>query len=153
MSAAKIIAQGVPEQIVSIPGVNRLPTWVHLRATIGGGAGVPTIVPDNDATVGYAGTTPGMGITRVSAGIYDVTLDGCRSIALGSFTANLLPATNGLAVAAELRGPGILDRTAANTTAKLGKLRVGFPTNVGGLPGTELGDGTEIHVIFLADFG
>jgi hypothetical protein len=152
MSAAKVIAQGVPTQIVSIPGVNRLPTYVHARATIGGGAGVATMVADNDATVGYAGTTPGITITRVSAGIYDLVVDPCRSIAIGSFTANLLPGTNGLAVAAELRGPGILDRTAANTSAKLGKLRFGFPTNAGGVP-IELVDNTEIHIFFLADFG
>lgn len=150
MSAAKVIGQAVSGPVLSFPGW-RIPVLVHLKATIAGGAGVATVVSDMDATTGALGTTPGMSIVRQAAGIYDVTFDPCRSIALGTVEIQLGTASGGFATAAELR-KGLIDRLAANTSAKLGKLRIGFPTNAGAAP-TELLDNSEIHLSFWADFG
>lgn len=150
MSSAKVIAQATSGPLISFPGW-KCPVLLHLKATIGGGAGVATVVADQDATTGEVGTTPGMSIARAAAGIYDVTFDPCRSFALGTLKINLATASGGFATAAELR-QGLFDRLDANTSAKLGKLRIGFPTNAGAAP-TELLDNSEIHLSFWADFG
>lgn len=71
-SAAKIVAQGVPQQVISFPGW-KLPTRIKLRATVGGGAGAPTAVA--------ADTTDGLTITQGTAGIYTVLFPACRAIA------------------------------------------------------------------------
>lgn len=150
MSAPKVIAQAANLPLIAFP-TWKVPVLIHLKATIGGGAGVATLVTDQDATTGAVGSTPGVAIARNAAGIYDITFDPCRSIALGTVSIMLGTATGGFAVAAELR-QGMFDRLAANTSAKLGKLRIGFPTNAGLAP-TELLDNSEIHVSFWADFG
>jgi hypothetical protein len=125
---------------------------IHARATIGG-TGAPTVVADTDATTGEAGTTPGCSINRISAGIYELTFPPCRMVQLGTFVGNLLPADATFATQGDLRGPALVDRTDANTSAKLGKIRFAFPTNVGGVPGTEIATGAEMNVSVWADFG
>ena len=148
-SATTILAQSIPCLLNAFPGWKQ-PVHVHIRATIGG-SGVATVVSDGDATTGDAGTTPGVSIARQAAGIYDVTFPPCRQAAWGSLVGNVFTASGGFAVAAEYR-PMAVDKTDANTSAPLGKLRVGFYTNAGGVP-TELLTGAEIHLSFWADLG
>lgn len=123
-TAAKILAQATPQVQVSSPGV-RAPVLVTLLATVAGG-GVPTVVSATDAN-GLPGTTDGVSITRNAAGIYDVTFPGCRSF-VGISEPVVLP--NVLATVTEARKCAI-DKTAANTTAKLGKLRFNTATLAG----------------------
>jgi hypothetical protein len=150
MSAAKVISQGVEQSIISVPGLNKLPTLLHLRAQITDGSGTAVVVADLDATTGFAGTTPGMTITRSAAGQYDVTFDPCRGIALGTVNINVIP--NVVATVTEGRQVHI-DKTAANTSAKLGKLRFDTLLTTGAGVATDPVSGSEIHLSFWADFG
>lgn len=150
MSATKILAQGVPLHITSIPGVNRTPVLVHLRAQITDGAGTALVIADNDATVGYAGTTPGLTLVRSGAGIYDLNFgDGFRSYALGTLTVAVIPAV--LATVAQWRAAAV-DITAANTSAKTGKLRFATLRETDATIQDPV-SGSEIHLSILADMG
>lgn len=149
MSATRIISQAAAWLLAGAPNTRQL-TLVHLRASIGGGAGVATVLPDIDATSGDAGTTPALTIARESAGIYNVTFPACRQLYTGSLVCNLLVDS---AFATANNRQAAFDRTDANTAAKLGKLRVGFYTGPGAAVATELPDNSEIHLSFWADFG
>lgn len=149
MSAPKVIAQAAGLPLISFP-TWKCPVLLHLRAAVAGGAGVIAVVADQDAVTGDVGTTPGISITRESAGIYLVTFDPCRSCAWGTWVCNVLPDS---AFATANNRQAALDRTDANTSAKLGKLRVGFYTGPGGAVATELPDLAEVHMSWWADFG
>jgi len=148
MSAPRLIAQSANGGIFSAPNT-RLPTLVHFKATIAGASGAATLVADIDATSGDAGTTPGLTLTRSAAGVYDLTFPACRQLYMGSVRINVLP--NVIATGTEQRIVGI-DKTDANTSAKLGKLRFNTVA-VGGSTVTDPVDGSEIHGSFWADFG
>lgn len=150
MSAARVLSQAVGLPLISFP-TWRAPVLVHLKATIGAN-GQPTVVSDQDATTGEVGTTPGMSITETAndSGIYDVTFDPCRSFALGTAQINVLP--NVLATVTEHRDC-VIDKTDANTSAKLGKLRFNTTESDGAAAVLAPVSGSEIHLSFWADFG
>ncbi len=149
MSAPRLIAQSCPAGLWSAPST-RLPTLVHFRATIAGASGAATLVADIDATSGDAGSTPGLTLTRSAAGIYDLTLPPCRQILMGTVNVNVLP--NVVATVTEGRTVHI-DKTDANSSAKLGKLRFLTMLTTGAGVATDPVDGSEIHGSFWADFG
>jgi hypothetical protein len=149
--APTIIAQSCPSLLASAPNT-RLPTLVHLRATIAAN-GQPTVVADLDAATGLWGTTPGVSIAETAndSAIYDVTFPPCRGLGVGTIVINVLPPT--LATDADHR-ESKLDKTTTLTAAKLGKFR--FSTveyadadNSVAIPPT----GSEIHLSFWADLG
>ena len=148
MSAPRLIAQGCPALLASAPNT-RLLVLVHLKATVAGASGAATLVGDIDATSGDAGSTPGLTITRQAAGTYDVTFPACRQVYWGTFRCNVFPAV--IATGTEGRQASI-DKTDANTSAKLGKLRFNVIAN-GGSTVTDPVDGSEIHLSFWADYG
>lgn len=123
-TAAKILAQATPQVQVSSPGV-RAPVLVTLLATVAGG-GVVTVVSATDAN-GLPGTTDGVSIVLSSGGIYDITFPACRSFVQLNEPV-VIP--NVLATVTEARKCAI-DKTAANTSAKTGKLRFNTATLAG----------------------
>lgn len=146
-SAASILAAGNPSLLVAVPGA-KAPTLLNVRATIGG-TGVATVVSTTSAN-GIPGTTPGVSIARVSAGVYDITFPACRAIWLGTLTGSAGSVSAGAFVAADARYI-VYDKSTTNTNATTGKLRVAFAT--GASVTTELGNGQEVNVSFWADLG
>lgn len=147
-SATAIMAQANPALLISFPTWKQ-PVLLHLKATIAA-AGAATVVSAQDTTTGEVGTTPGVSITTTDAGAtYDVTFPPCRSIALGTVQIQVLP--NVLATVTERRTTA-LDKTDANTSAKLGKLRFSTLTNTGAATTAPV-SGSEIHLSFWADLG
>lgn len=150
MSAPRIIAQATNWLMASAPNTRQL-TLVHLRATIGAN-GQPTVLADIDATTGDAGTTPAVTLaeTADNTAIYDVTFPPCRQVYTGSIHIQIFPDV--LATVANHRF-AMLDKTDANTAAKLGKFRfttAEYDAAAGiAVPPT----GSEIHLSFWADFG
>jgi len=148
VSAPKVLSQSAIAGNWSAPNT-RMPVLIHFRATIAGASGAATLVADIDATSGDAGTTPGLTLTRSAAGVYDLTFDPCRQVYMG--TCNILVFPNVLATGTEGRFVAI-DKTNANTSGNLGKLRFNTVA-VGGSTVTDPVDGSEIHGSFWADFG
>lgn len=146
--ATTILAQSCPALLISFP-TWRQPVLMHLKATIGA-SGAPTVVSNQDVTTGEVGTTPGLSIaTGDSGATYDVTFPPCRSIALGSINIQVLP--NVLATVTERRTTA-LDKTDANTSAKLGKFRFSPLVNTGATVTAPV-SGSEIHLSFWVDMG
>jgi hypothetical protein len=147
VSASSILAQAVPNLLVAFPGW-RAPTFMHLRATIGA-TGAATMVAATDAA-GRAGTTPGLTLTRVSAGVYDIVHPPCRSVAYGTLGGTAGTVSAGSFVTADPRVIGY-DKSTTNTNATTGKMRIVFAN--GTAINTELGNGQEVNVSFWADLG
>jgi len=108
MSAPRIIAQGVNQQITSFPGW-QLPTRVRLVADIVGGA----------AVVRAADTTPGVSCGNGAGGVFDITFPAAKR--MGDFNPRVLCAAAGVAAT---RFTGEVDVSTTNTNATTGKLRV-----------------------------
>lgn len=147
MSASSIIAQSIPSLLVAFPGW-KLPTLIHLRATIGA-TGAPTVQTTTGGN-GDPASTPGVSIARVSAGVYDLTFPPCRQVAWGSLGAIAKTVTAGAFVTADPRVP-VLDKSTTNTNATTGKARICFAN--GTAINTELGNGQEVSLSFWADLG
>lgn len=147
MSASSILSQGNPSLLSAFPGW-KAPTYLHVRATIGA-TGAATVVAATDAA-GRAGTTPGLTITRVSAGVYDIVHPPCRSVAYGTLAA---AAGGSSAGSPQTTDPRVVnyDKSTTNTNATTGKMRVIFAN--GTAVNTELANGSEINVSFWADLG
>lgn len=148
MSAPKVMAQSASGGLYSAPNT-RIPTLVHFKALVTDGSGTASMVADIDATSGDAGTTPGVTLTRSAAGTYDIVFDPCRQVYMGTFVCNVMP--NVIATGTEGRHVSI-DKTDANTSAKLGKIRFNTVA-LGGSTVTDPVSGSEIHGSFWADFG
>jgi hypothetical protein len=149
MSATRIIAQAVPSLLAAFPGW-KLPTLLHLRFTVGA-TGAPT-VQSSVSAAGDPATTPGVSVTRQSAGVYNMTFPPCRQVAWGSLTsvAKSVSAAGQTFATADPRVP-MLDRNTTNTNATTGKARIVFAN--GTAVNTELGDGQEVALSFWADLG
>lgn len=134
MSAPRIIAQGVPNQIVSYPGWN-LPTRVRVVADLAGGA----------ATLRAADSSPGVAISNGAGGVFDVTFPSCRRMAdINPQVHSQTPGT------AANRFFGVVDVSTTNTNPTTGKLRVVTASTAG----AAIPNDTQVFDLsFWADFG
>lgn len=149
-SSASILAAGNPSLLAAFPGW-KAPTFLNLRATIGA-SGVATVIGTASAN-GDPGTTPGLGLARTAAGVYELTFPPCRSVAWSTLKVNTKTdsAAGGTFAVTDVRQVAI-DRNTTNTNAGTGKGRLGFFTNAGLVP-AELEDGIEVILSFWADLG
>ncbi len=148
MSAAKLLAQSNPALLIGFSGWKQ-PVLYHVRFTVSGGAGAPTLVTataSNGATESSLDAT----VTRVAAAVYDITFPPCRRIALGTLTGSTGSASAGSFAAFDVRSIGY-DRSSTNTNATTGKLRIAFAA--GSNVSTELAAGMEANISFWADLG
>lgn len=147
MSATKVLSQGNPSLLVSIPGF-KAPVLLHLRATIAGASGAATIVSATSVS-GQAPTSLDFTLTRQAAGTYDLVMNPCRAIAEGTVVINVIPPV--VTVGADRRVPAI-DKSTTNTNATTGKLRFNLvpPNNT---TVTDPVDLSEIHMSFWVDLG
>lgn len=127
----------------STPALLSFPSWrrarrVQLRATIGA-SGAPTVVT--------SATTPGLSLTRDSAGVYDLTFPACRN--LGEAPSIIVKPDDPTDVS-DHRSVAIDD---GNTSAASGNIRF----HCASFDGTEQADeevvsGSVICAEFWADF-
>lgn len=156
-SNAQIAKEAVPSLLAAFPGW-KLPTLVHVRATIAGGAGVAT-TQTTEGAQGEPATTSGWTLVRSAAGIYDLLFPSVRRWAPGTLhSTTKTVATNGTFATTDLR-PVVIDRSATNTvprgiaaTPSIGRIRLGFFTNAGAIP-AELADNLELNLSLWVDLG
>ncbi len=159
MSGPRIIAQATPALLVSFPNWKQ-PTLCGVRASIGGGAGVATVI-STESDQGDAPSTPHWTIARSAAGIYDLLFPAVRRWAPSTFQATTKTvAVNGTFATTDLR-PAVIDRSPTNSNPRgvllngnlaTGRIRFGFFTNAGAIP-AELADGLEVNVSLWVDYG
>src|SRR5262245_52578087 len=157
MSNPRIAAQSIPSLLAAFPGW-KLPTLVHVRATVAGGAGATT-TQTSEGAQGEPATTLGWSLTRVTTGVYDLLFPSVRRWANGSLTWTFKSASaaGNTIVTADERTP-VIDRSPTNTvprgiaaTPQTGRIRVGFLNQAGAL--ADLSDNVEVACSLWVDLG
>lgn len=157
-SNASIAKDAVPSLLAAFPNW-KLPTLVHVRATIGA-AGAAT-VQTTEGAQGEPATTQGWSFQKDSGlGLYTLTFPAVRRWAPGTLHATTkTQGTAGTFVDGDLR-PMVIDRSATNTvprgipaTPSIGRIRLGFYTNAGSATFTELPSGLEVNLSLWVDCG
>jgi len=155
-SNASILKDANAFPAIAFPGWKN-PTLVIVRATVAGGAGATT-TQTTEGTNGEAPTTAGWTITRVVAGVYDLTFPAVRRWSGGlALSVKSASSAGNTMVAADMRIP-VIDRSATNTvprgiaaTPATGRIRFGVLSQAGAL--ADFSDNVEVNVQTWVDLG